>query len=580
MAQVPQALNYQAVARDNSGNILANRSISVRLSVLDGSNIGPSLYAETHNPTTNQFGLFTLAVGTGQPVSGVFSQIVWPGSSKWLKVELDANGGANYVLMGSSQLLTVPFAFFADSSRNPGPQGPAGPQGIQGLQGPQGPAGPLVSGTNGQTLRHDGNTWVATSNLFHDGNNVGIGNTSPSTKLDVSGGVRMTGFAMPTGAGANKVLTSDASGNGTWQTFVAGGGGTLDQAYDFGGAGVGRIVNADAGAVEINSSVASGTALDVNISGASAIAYRADNTGSGVGFLADNTNSSNTFSAIQASTNSTSQNVAGVTGNSTGAASGVAGQATATSTAQQAVYGSNLRTTGGHGVRGIGFNGVVGETNYMQGYAVYGENYDAIGTTGNGVGVAGKGYYGVFGQDRYNGGMAGAYGVYANGNFGATGTKTFRIDHPLDPENKYLIHNSVESPEVLNLYRGTVKLDAAGNSTVVLPTYFHAANQNFSYHLTPIGGPSTMYVAEKINQGQFKIAGGQPGMEVSWMVIAERNDPYMQNRPHLREVEPLKNDRDKGKYLMPLDHGQPTGKSLFKEGESSNPGKRQPLNIR
>ena len=89
-----------------------------------------------------------------------------------------------------------------------------------------------------------------------------------------------------------------------------------------------------------------------------------------------------------------------------------------------------------------------------------------------------------------------------------------------------------------------------------------------------------MYVAEKINQGQFKIAGGQPGLEVSWMVIAERNDPYMQNRPHLREVEPLKNDRDKGKYLMPLDYGQPAGKSMFKEGESSNPGKQQSLNIR
>ena len=99
-AQAPNALNYQAVARDNAGQVLANQSVSIRFSILDGSPAGSTLFSETHAATTNSLGLFTTSIGTGTLILGNFSSINWgSGSSKWLKVELDPNGGSSYSLL-------------------------------------------------------------------------------------------------------------------------------------------------------------------------------------------------------------------------------------------------------------------------------------------------------------------------------------------------------------------------------------------------------------------------------------------------------------------------------------------------
>ena len=133
-----------------------------------------------------------------------------------------------------------------------------------------------------------------------------------------------------------------------------------------------------------------------------------------------------------------------------------AGQVGATATASAGVYGSNLRTNGGMGVRGVGFNGTVGETNYVAGFGVYGENFDQIGT-GNGIGVAGKGYWGVVGEDRYLGTISGAYGVFSNGTLGASGLKTFQIDHPDDPANYPKGQGRVAHSVLLNAVAGSHK---------------------------------------------------------------------------------------------------------------------------
>jgi len=227
--------------------------------------------------------------------------------------------------------------------------------------------------------------------------------------------------------------------------------------------------------------------------------------------------------------------------------------------------GVNVNVTGSvsTGVNAIGFNGVVGTTNHSTGIGVYGENNDAVLPLGNGIGVAGKGYYGVYGEDKYSGAVAGAYGVYSNGNMGATGTKTFRIDHPLDPENKFLIHSSVESNEVLNMYRGNVVIDSNGEASVVLPEYFEAINRDFSYHLTPIGDYAPLFVKTKINDNKFNIGGGVPGMEVSWTVYAERNDLFLQKRPALRATEVTKQEHERGRYQFPLDYDKPSELGIF-----------------
>jgi hypothetical protein len=112
--QPTNKMNYQAVARNASGNILANQNISVRVTIEDGSG-GTPLYVETHSPTTNQFGLFSLQIGGGSVVSGNYNTISWSTGNQWLMIEMDPAGGSSYTNMGESQLLSVPFAIYSAS---------------------------------------------------------------------------------------------------------------------------------------------------------------------------------------------------------------------------------------------------------------------------------------------------------------------------------------------------------------------------------------------------------------------------------------------------------------------------------
>jgi hypothetical protein len=128
--------------------VYVNTTLSVRISLLSGGATGPIIYSETHTATTNQFGLFTLAIGRGTLVSGDFLAIPWNAANQYVRVEVDPAGGNNFTLVGNTELLSVPYALYAQSSGGGGGQGPqgepgpAGPQGIQGEVGPIGPAGP------------------------------------------------------------------------------------------------------------------------------------------------------------------------------------------------------------------------------------------------------------------------------------------------------------------------------------------------------------------------------------------------------------------------------------------------------
>ncbi len=136
-SQVPQQFSYQAVLRDEKGRILENTKVSVRISMLKGTESGDILYQELHETNTNTNGLITLQVGVGKKEIGEFSKIDWSAGPYFLKTETDPSGGTNYVLVGTTQLLSVPYALYAANSQ-PGPKGDKGEQGDKGADGKDG----------------------------------------------------------------------------------------------------------------------------------------------------------------------------------------------------------------------------------------------------------------------------------------------------------------------------------------------------------------------------------------------------------------------------------------------------------
>jgi hypothetical protein len=134
-------------------------------------------------------------------------------------------------------------------------------------------------------------------------------------------------------------------------------------------------------------------------------------------------------------------------------------------------------------------------------------------------------------------------------------------NNPLDPENKYLYHSFVESPDMKNIYDGVVRLDADGEAVVQLPEWFGSLNTDFRYLLTAIGAPSpTLYIAQEIADNRFRIAGGTPGMKVSWQVTGIRQDAYA--NAHRIPVEENKTGKERGYFLHPDAFGQPEERGI------------------
>lgn len=178
-AQVQNAMNYQAVARDASGNVLANQSVSFRINILEGSITGTNIYTETHATTTSEIGLATFKIGEGTYVSGTFAGINWADGIYYLKVEMDAYGGNSYVFMGTSRLVSVPFSFRSTSSKLL--QDADNDTRVEvDRYGDDDAVRLTTAGTERVTLTSNGN--------------MGIGSLTPAEKLDVTGNVRASGF--------------------------------------------------------------------------------------------------------------------------------------------------------------------------------------------------------------------------------------------------------------------------------------------------------------------------------------------------------------------------------------------------
>lgn len=129
------------------------------------------------------------------------------------------------------------------------------------------------------------------------------------------------------------------------------------------------------------------------------------------------------------------------------------------------------------------------------------------------------------------------------------GGGSFKIDHPLDPANKYLYHSFVESPDMMNIYNGNVVTDASAKAIVKLPDYFEALNMEFRYQLTVIGSFSQAIINKEVSNNQFEIATSQPNVKVSWQVTGIRHDAYANQNRIPTEID--KPAGEKGKYLHP-----------------------------
>jgi hypothetical protein len=244
-AQVPQKINYQAVARDAAGKIIPSKNISVRFSIRENGTTGTVVYSETQSLATNPYGVFSASIGSGTIVSGAMASINWGSGDKYLQVEFDPNGGNSYTDMGASQLLSVPFAMYsangtpgatgpqgpqgpvgvAGASGATGSQGPAGAAGATGATGPQGPAGKdgatgpqgpgKALGTSNSIAKFYGTDSLGNSLLSDDGTTVGVSQSTKDSRavLDVNGKVKIGGGT----PGKGKVLQSDSTGLATWE---------------------------------------------------------------------------------------------------------------------------------------------------------------------------------------------------------------------------------------------------------------------------------------------------------------------------------------------------------------------------
>jgi len=196
--------------------------------------------------------------------------------------------------------------------------------------------------------------------------------------------------------------------------------------------------------------------------------------------------------------------------------------------------------------------------------------YGGVFQSGTGIAYLGAGVWSAF---FYGGPVYMDQGLSVHGTLSKS-AGSFKIDHPLDPANKYLYHSFVESPDMKNIYDGVIVLDGNGEAQVEMPAWFQALNQDFRYQLTAIGGPGpNLYIAEEVTGNHFKIAGGAAGLKVSWQVTGVRHDAYA--NAHRIPVEEEKPVAQQGTYLHPVEQGQPAEKGLSPLAETKTPGSQQ-----
>lgn len=587
-AASPQLINYQGRATDNSGLPLTG-TYSLTFRIYDSAASGNLIWSETQNAVNVSGGLFTVLLGSVTPLGeGVFTS-----PDRFLTVQI----GADPELSPRQRIVAVAYALTAveaDSTSWSGIKGiPAGfADGTDNVGTGDITAVNTSGGLTGGVTSGDANLSIAgggvTSSHIGDGQitNVDINNSASIAATKISG-VALTLSGTQTVTGAKTFNGQTSFGDSTMRVDNNG---VSIGSSSFGASdrllSVSRKFNIAAQrtgiSTEISNSADNGilfglisntTAVSPSASNCYGIATYATTDGLRIGLSAfARANTITPRSGIGYGVRSDVQYGAedyGVFGlaYSSDEGYGVYGQARLALGFGVGVYGFGYQNfSSAYGVYGIT------TTNNSHGYGVYGR---AQGNDGNG--------YGVYGSAVAN---AASWAGYFSGDVNVTGTiftpaKLTRIDHPTDPESKYLLLSSVDSPEMLNTHCGNAILDAAGEATVLLPESFAKVCRDYRYQLTCVGGYAPVYIAQEVTGNEFRIAGGTVGLKVSWQIIALRNDNFARTFPLTNEK--AKRPDELGKYLHPAafgldeasgidyEHNRPVGKQSESQLSSGRP---------
>jgi trimeric autotransporter adhesin len=564
-AQVPPPLiQFSGVASDEGGNALGG-AVSITFSLYGEQQSREPLWAETQNNVQLDLnGRYSVQLGITQP-NGVPTLLFASGEARWLGVQIAGQAEQPRVLLVSvpyalkaGDAATVgglpPSAFVLNQARN----GPASAySGSGSVQNVAAGVAADVTTTGGKTSFlpvFNGTTTVVDSLVFQSGSGStatvevkGSGAFTADTRVDING--LNTGSYTPAirfGTGnTGEAISSDRAGtvnvNGidlytdfTPRLSITNAGsigiGTQTPAYTLDVDGPGNFLQAGA-----NSSAVTGTSSLPSSSGV--------HGSGGTGVVGEST---------QCCTGGNTTYITGPGGSFTGYSQPPQGNSS--------VYGSDgVITTGGGGYggeSGMGGSGIVsqgGQGGLPQG------GVDGIG------GVFSGGQSSQYGGDGIDGDAGSGWAGNFNGDLNVTGqifagTKDFKIDHPLDPANEYLVHASVESSEMINIYTGNVTTDEKGLSTVKLPEWFGALNTDFRYQLTVIGRFAQAVIGREIENNQFEIMTNAPNVKVSWLVTGARKDAYAKAHPLM--VEQQKEARVRGYYIHPELYGAPPNKQI------------------
>jgi len=579
-AVVPPLVNFGGVLTDLNHKPLTGVT-GVTFSLFKEQQGGSPVWMETQNVQPDETGHYTVMLGSTSS-TGLPSSIFTTGTAHWLGVKVEGQTEEARVL-----LVSAPYALKAGDAETIGglpasafvlaaPTAKSGTPGAatpaataQANNGSLPPSNVTGTGTTNYIPKWTSSTAIGNSAMFQTGSGsstkIGINTTTPADMLDVRGQGR---FLVSTSTNA---LLGNQNGTGSAGNGVVG---LTSSTNGYGVYGFANSTTTASSTLPIGVyGTAASTTKGVGVYGSGAVGVE--------GFSTFCCNYAAIFTGYSAPLNSNNPGGPGVViyggagdpnalGTTGGTGLVVYGGA-ALNNFSESPGGAGIESTGGPGTQyyADGVGGVFTGANA----AAFGDGLDVYGGSGSGVvayagdGPTVNGFYGPDGIDAYaNSNSDGiSYAGYFTGDVVVTGTlssgvKDFKIDHPQDPANKYLVHASIESSEMVNIYSGNVKTDANGKASVQLPKWFESLNSDFRYQLTPVGQFAQAIVASEITQNQFTIQTDKPNVKVSWQVTGVRQDAYAKAHPLV--VEPSKEAGLRGYYLHPELFGAPAEKNI------------------